>query len=381
MDKTLAALQAYTKDFYSKTEFGELNIVGSPLGSWLLLASIASSLDFSNSPELKERTESNLHMSTEEAGNAVKELLASYPALNYVSQAWSTADLSSLPAVQKWVEANTLIPYEGAIPSQKQVDEWASTNTNDLIKEFPAQMNDATMLVIANIIYSKLAWKTKFKAVPAQEAMTSWGVEKVLNAVATRDILFFKNAEKDIFAIYEVKASGEYKESVRLVTCLSKEAKPTDLMEALTSVGTMETLLPNDESLLAISGDMFRVKEVKQGTSPIVVEANVPAWDASSEHALLETAGLGYQQLAEAFREGSDGSFAVEAKQVAIAKFDKDGFEAAALTTMIMSRSAMPMFMQQTVYELNFNKPFVFVSSSDNLPMFSGYICKAKEGE
>lgn len=381
MNKTLAALQSYTKDFYSKTEFGESNIVGSPLGSWLLLASIASNLDFSNNATLKELTENSLHMKTEEAENAVKELLANYPALNYVAQAWTVPDLSALPAVQKWVEANTLIPYEGKIPSQEQVDEWASTNTNDLIKEFPAQMNDATMLVIANIIYSKLAWRTKFRAVPAQEAMKGWGVENVLNVVATHDILFCKNADNDIFAIYEVKAFGEYKESVRLVTCLSKEVKATELMEALTSVGALESILPNDESLLALSTDMYRVKEVKQGTSRIVVEANVPAWDASSEHALMESAELGYQHLAEAFREGSDGSFSVEAKQVAVAKFDKDGFEAAALTTMMMSRSAMPRIVTQTVYELNFTKPFVFVSFSDNLPMFSGYICKAKEGE
>lgn len=90
---------------------------------------------------------------------------------------------------------------------------------------------------------------------------------------------------------------------------------------------------------------------------------------------------MGYQELFEAFSEGSEGGFTAEAKQVAVAKFDKEGFEAAALTAMVMARCAMPSMMTQTIYELNFTKPFVFVSCIGKLPVFSGYICKAKEGE
>jgi serine protease inhibitor len=381
MTKTLTALKEYTKDFYTKTEFGESNVVGSPLGSWLLLASVASSLKLEHNPELKARLEKCLHMSIEDTDVAVREILATYPALNYVSQAWTTPDLGSLPAVQKWVEANTLIPHEGSIPSQKEIDEWASTNTNDLIKEFPAAMTGDTMLVIANIIYSKLAWKTKFAAIPATEAMSAWDVKTILQATATRDVAFYKNQDNDVFALYEVKASGENKESVVLLTCLSKDMEPLQLMNSLDSVSSMEPLLPNDELLLSFSEDMYKVKEVKEGSSPIVVEISVPAWDASSEHELFKNDALGYSEVIEAFNEDSAGSFAAEAKQVAVAKFDKDGFEAAALTTMLMARCAMPMRMTQTVYELNFSKPFAFVSYTNELPLFSGYIQNAKEGE
>lgn len=380
MNKTLLALQDYAKDFYSNTEFGDSNIVGSPLGSWLLVASVASSLDFGNNPALKAETENRLHMSIEEAKEAVEDLLEQYRELNYVAQAWTTPNLNSLPAVQKWVEANTLIPHEGNIPSQEQINKWAATNTNDLIKEFPAQMDEGTMVVIANVIYSKLNWKTKFVAIPATEAMSGWGVETVLSADATRDVLFVKDENNDVFASYKVKAAGD-KESVSLVTCLSKEADPQTLMAVMSNVDGMEKVSPNDEVLLSFSDDIYKVAEVRVGSSPTIIYATVPAWDAESSHGLLENKSMGYQELFEAFSEGSEGGFTAEAKQVAVAKFDKEGFEAAALTAMVMARCAMPSMMTQTIYELNFTKPFVFVSCIGKLPVFSGYICKAKEGE
>lgn len=380
MNKTLLALQDYAKDFYSNTEFGDSNVVGSPLGSWLLVASVASGLEFGNNPALKAETEERLHMSIEEAREAVKEILEQYRELNYVSQAWTIPNLSSLPAVQKWVEANTLIPHEGNIPSQEHIDEWAATNTNDLIKKFPSEMNDDTMVVIANIIYSKLAWKTKFVAVPATEPMKGWGVETVLSSYATKDVQFAKDENNDVFVTYNVKAAGG-KESVSLVTCLSQEADPAKLMDVLSNVEAMEKILPNDEILLTFSKDMYKVKEVRRGSTPTIIEANIPAWDAQSAHKLLENKSMGYQELFKALGEGAQGGFAADAKQVAVAKFDKDGFEAAALTAMVMARSAMPTMMTQTIYELNFTKPFVFVSYLQKLPVFSGYICTAKEGE
>lgn len=380
MNKALLALQDYAKDFYADTDFGDSNVVGSPLGSWLLVASVASTLDFGNDPSLKVETEKCLHMSIEEAREAATAILGQYRELNYVSQAWTIPDLNSLPAVKKWVEANALIPVEGNIPSQEQINKWAATNTNDLIKEFPAQMNDDTLVVIANIIYSKLNWKTKFVAVPATDAMKSWEVETVLSANATNDVLFAKDENNDVFAVYSVKATGD-KETVSLVTCLSREADPKQLMGVLANLESLDKVSPNDELLLTFSSEMYKVKEVRRGSTPTVIEATVPAWDAESSHGLLEKKSMGYHELFRAFSEGSVGGFAADAKQVAVAKFDKEGFEAAALTAMVMARSAMPSMVTQTIYELNFTKPFVFVSYIQDLPIFSGYICKAKEGK
>lgn len=380
MNKALLALHDYAKDFYADTDFGDSNVVGSPLGSWLLVASVASNLDFGNNPFLKTETEKCLHLSIEEAREAATAILEQYRELNYVSQAWTTPDLNSLPAVKKWVEANSLIPVEGNIPSQEQINKWAATNTNDLIKEFPAQMNDDTLVVIANIIYSKLNWKTKFVAVPTTDAMKGWEVETVLSANATNDVLFAKDENNDVFAVYSVKATGD-KETVSLVTCLSREADPKQLMGVLSNLESMAKVSPNDDLLLTLSSEMYKVKEVRRGSTPTVIEATVPAWDAETSHSLLEKKSMGYHELFKAFSEGSVGGFTADAKQVAVAKFDKEGFEAAALTAMVMARCAMPSMVTQTIYELNFTKPFVFVSYIQDLPIFSGYICKAKEGK
>lgn len=378
MNKTLLALQKYTEDFYAKTEFGESNLVGSPLGSWLLVASIASGLSLNGNSSLKADLESSLHIDVEEAEEAVKEILEKYRELNYVSQAWTIPDLSELPAVKDWVEANSLIPHEGNIPSQEQIDEWASTNTNGLIKEFPSSMDESVLLVIANIIYSKLAWKTKFIATPKTEPMKDWDVETVLTANATNDVKFFIDSNNDVFAVYKVKAIGD-RESVSLVTCLSSELSPQTLMRVANNPDSMKEILPADERLLQCSENIYRIKEVVRGSVPTEIHVTVPAWEAESLHKLIENKSMGYQAISQALREGATTPFATDAKQVAVAKFDKDGFEAAALTTMIVSRCALPTMVTKTVYELNFTKPFVFISHIEELPVFSGYICKANE--
>lgn len=381
MTETMKALQEYAKNFYAKTDFENSNIVGSPLGSWLLLASVAGNLDFSSNLELKLRTEACLQMTVEEAMEASHEILEHYPALNYVAQAWSNPNLTSFPSVQKWVESNTRIPYENSIPSQKEVDEWASSNTNGLIKEFPSQMDEDTMLVIANIIYSKLTWQTRFNTISTPDSMSLWNVETVLKTATTDLVDFYKNENGQIFAAFIVEASGKHRESVVLVTCLSHDMEPSKLLEIAHDLNSLEPVKPSDECVLQAANDMFKVKEVKRGTSPTLVEVAVPAWDSSSKFDLMSNSGSGYSELVQAFNEGAEQRLSAEAKQVAVAKFDKEGFEAAALTALVMARSAAPVFTTQTVYELNFAKPFVFISYADTLPVFSGHICEAKEAE
>jgi serine protease inhibitor len=380
MDKVLEALQTYARNFYSETVFEDSNIVASPLGSWLFVASIANNLDYTANPSLKESLEKCLQMTLEDAAAGVDEILVEYPALNYVVKAWTVENLSTLPAVQKWVEKNTLIPHEGRIPKQEEIDSWVAENTNELIKTFPSDMANDPMLIIANIIYSKLTWKTKFVPVPATGAMTVWGVENVLHATATRDVSFYKNETDDIFVIYNVRATGTDKESVVLISCLTNDLEPAVLLSTLDDVNSMERIYEDDELLLTLSNESYRVKEVRKGTSPTLIHVTTPAWEASSKHDLLDNSASGFQELATAFMEDAQGNFNTDAKQVAVAKFDKEGFEAAALTTMIVGRCAAPILMEQTVYELNFTKPFAYVSFTGKLPVFSGYVQVAKEG-
>lgn len=381
MQEALDALQKYSQQFYSTIDFTGDNVVLSPVGSWLFIASIANSLDYTDNPSLKEGIESVLHLSVEEAEIAAQKLIEEYPALNYVAKTWTSSSLSDLPAVQKWVERNTQIPHEDSIPSQKVIDAWVAENTNDLIKSFPSDLNDSTVLIIANIIYSKLTWKTKFDVVPSEGSMKSWDVENVLKAEVGREFSICEDENNDFFAVVDVRAASRNRERVSLITCLNRTMEPAQLLEAMDNLGEMECWEPDSEFLLSLNPDMFRFKENRVGSGSDVIDVQVPAWEASSKHHLLGTNVLGYEEVVESFKVGAKIELEVEASQVAVAKFDAEGFEAAALTSVTVLRCAVPVSREKRVYELNFCKPFAFVSYTGNVPVFSGFITTAKDGK
>lgn len=380
MNKTaLNALQAYTKDFYSDTDFQDSsdNIVGSPLGSWMLLASAASAFDYTGKDALKKATEDRLHMSIEAAVKTVAEIKKEYTSLNYVSQAWSADNrLAPYPNVRKWVDANTMIPYQPTIPTQEDINAWALKHSKGLIKEFPMQMTEDTLLVVANIIYSNLQWEAPFNSITALDGgMEEWNVPHILRAQTTlHDVLFCSDDNEDIFAIYQLRAKGDNKEHMRLITCLTREAEPNELMDALHNVDSFNVLLPSDERLNHALGNMYSKGDPRSHE----IRVAVPAWEAAAKYDLLENKRTGYTEIIQALNnDGEDDTFdSIEAKQVTVAKFDKEGFEAAALTTFGVASRCMPL----RPYTLNFNRPFVFTSYIGKLPIFSGYIKTAKDG-
>lgn len=377
-DKLFEALQGYTEKFYSHVDFdNNVNMVASPLGSWLLVASVSDGIDFTSQPQLKTSIELCLGMSVEDAGVTVKKLFKRFPKLSYVAKSWS-GDTQSYPGIKKWIHDNTMITHQASIPSQDEIDAWVSDNTKGLIQSFPADMDQDPVLVIANIIYSKLEWVKKLNVVPANESMKTWNVDSVLNGIATRDVIFFEKG-KHIYASYLVQAKGNNNENVTLVTCLTKDASPSKLMKSFANMKPSDTIQPNDTRLLDALDGSYGIKEVinKSGGRPWELEVNVPAWEASYQHSLMDNEALGYQEIAESFAYGATDKLSISAKQVAVAKFDKDGFEAAALTSIAVMRGFNKD--QQIIYELNFNKPFIFVSHFGELPMFLGYIKVAKE--
>lgn len=378
MNRTvLSALQAYTEDFYSTTDFQKAsdNIAGSPLGSWMLLASAAAGFDYTGKEALKKDTEDRLHMSVEEAAKAVTEIKKQYESLNYVSQAWSVDHLDFYPNVKKWVDSNTMIPYQSSIPTQEDIDAWALKHSKGLIEKFPMKMTEETLLVVANIIYSKLQWEAPFNSVTAQNGMETWEVPHVLMAKTTlHDVLFCSDENEDIFAIYQLRAKGENKEHMRLVTCLTREAEPNELMALLHNVDSLKILLPTDERLNNVLENTYSMGDPRSHK----IRVTVPAWEAQASYDLLQNERAGYREIIQALNnDGEDDTFdSIEAKQVTVAKFDKEGFEAAALTTFGVASRSMPL----RPYTLNFNKPFVFTSYVGKLPIFSGYVKTAKDG-
>lgn len=383
MNKSFAvALQSYAKQFHARTNDLPGNVVASPLGAWMLVASVAASLNLEGHDKLKVQLESALHMTLEDAEKSYKELLSGYPELNYVSKAWSASDVSDFPAIGQWLEVNKLIPSVKGIPTQEVMDNWADDNTHGLIKEFPVTLNNRVILIIANIIYSKLEWSAPFELAEAVGSMEHWNVKNVLHSNKTRQVSFLKDSSEDIYAVYTAKTDDNYNQRVNLLMCLTNDKTDEQLLEVAYNPSLLP-FKPNFDDMSIYNTKLLNLVEERRATTPEYFDTYLPSWEASTTHELLENHALGFYPLVEALAIDAKDEIEAEVKQVAVAKFNKEGFEAAALTTMVMARAAaaMPTMYQQKRFELTFASNFAFVSFQKNVPVFSGVIREAKEAE
>ena len=383
MSDIIKALEEYSKQFYSTVNMENGNTIASPLGSWLLVASTAASLDYSSNDEAKLNLEKWLHMDIVSAAETVKEILNKYPELNYVTKAWSNTDIiDRIPSIGHWVEKNELIPHESIIPSVEELNAWVKDNTNSLIQEFPTEIDETTALIIANIIYSKFSWANEFNVIGTTPQMAFWGVQNILHARESFAISLLEDEEGRIFARYSVRGQGAG-ESVALMTCLTEELPPRELIASMYHSDKMTRIRPENYDALNLDPTVFRFKETSVNRlDPFAVDVYLPSWEAESNFDLIENTETGMGELLEAFRVGALDDVDMEAKQVAAAKFDYDGFEAAALTAItVVARASLPSLKDQKVYELNFSRPFAVTSYLRDLPVFSGFISRAKEAK
>jgi hypothetical protein len=120
--------------------------------------------------------------------------------------------------------------------------------------------------------------------------------------------------------------------------------------------------------------------------------AVLPAWEAQSMHDLARRR-TGFAAAAGALGKGDPWS----AKQLAMARYTRFGFEAAAVTAMVVGLSARPPGMMR-IGELRFGHPYAVIAVAardlhaepDNanwpegwngLPVFSAWVAKPGEAE
>jgi hypothetical protein len=122
----------------------------------------------------------------------------------------------------------------------------------------------------------------------------------------------------------------------------------------------------------------------------------LPAWSARSEHDLGRPE-LGFGTAATvlaALLPPDPRGHAFEAKQVALARYTRTGFEAAAVTAIGMRAAGLPQYRNGLVRtaQLEFTRPFAVVAVAangwhgerspwDGLPVFSAWVTAPDEAE
>ncbi len=136
------------------------------------------------------------------------------------------------------------------------------------------------------------------------------------------------------------------------------------------------------------SGPLWTVREERSaGNAGERCVAILPAWSADSQHDLKDPR-LGFAAAASALRAGDDW----DARQAAMAKYSRTGFEAAAVTAVMRLTAAMPRMGLSRVADLRFGHPYAVVAVTagelrddvapgpwHGVPVFSAWVAEPSE--
>jgi len=370
-----AAVVRYAQRFHAG--LGDRHHVASPLGAWLLLAVAGPA----SSGRLRAELAEVLGTDVESATAAAAALLGSpHPLVASAVAVWNQPGVSQ--ALARWLAGLPAAVQTGELPSQPAADAWAREHTFGLVERFPLELTPDVLLVLASALATKVSWDQPFRRVPADRlgpaspwagkltgVLQSPGYHGHWHLIAVTD-------QAGEVIVHAAQARGGL-----LVTSVAAlpEVPPADVLAAAHQVATR----------LAAGGQLTHrsLFDLPLGQAPLWTlterpaighggpeqhTAVLPAWSANSEHDLAGPR-LGFGTVAAAVADLLGlVDYGYKAKQSAVARYSRIGFEAAAVTGFFETTSA-PSGVQR-VAELRFGHPFavVAVTRSEHLDKEAG---------
>ncbi len=377
-------LAEYATRFHARV--GAEHHVASPLGAWLVLALCAAADTDAPKDGLA------LGMDPEAAVRAAAALLDSpHPLVAAAAAIWqrlsdAKVDFSGLPSS---VET-------GPLPDQASLDAWARERTFGLIEKFPLQLDPDTVLILASALATRVSWDEPFDLVPAARLGDSPWAGRVTQVLHTP-----RRSGHDQHVIGTQRAGDVAVHTARardglLVTSVIADSRVPAEQVIATAYDIVASGRAGRRSLFELplgSGPLWTITEERAQTSSPdgreeVCTAVLPAWSARSEHD-LGFAELGFPAAAELLARALQlKEYAFAAKQVAVAKYTRVGFEAAAVTAMMMMAAGVPMFRDglRRTAELRFGHPYAVVAAANqpggpwhHVPVFSAWVATPDE--
>ena len=365
-----AVFANYTQKFYESTiTDSKENYIASPLGSWLLLATLAGSTDFSDHPAHKNKIETLLGFTLPES-LAIAKLILQAEGMETAVGAWFRSSyVDRVPQLKKWLDTDTVAEKDSEIPSQDWLDAWASKLTHGLITKFPIDVDEDTFFVLANVLYTKFNWRTPFDVTEVEPENSFWNQQSLLT---DRDGVRFYNSVDGIIISHWKHAE----DSQSVVSVVSENN-----LDDLTLLSYAQQVINNELTPIRISDlpeklDWVTVTTFQSSGGDQTV-AVLPAWEAENKHD-LDVPELAWDANAEVLAEGMDEEYEIKVSQTVVAKYGRKGFEAAAVTAFGMMRAAgMPTLRTCYKAEVNYGKPYAVICLIGGVPAFDGIIRKA----
>jgi len=388
-----AALSGYARRVHAVA--GSRHHVASPLGAWLLLALCAPA----STGKTRESLNGVLGCDVADAAEIAAGLLAApHPLVPAASAVWHR-DITS-GTLARWLDGLPPQVETGPLTTQAALDDWARRHTFDLIERFPITIGPSVYLVIATALATRVSWERPFDLAPASAlgASSPWAAElgQVLRTPegpghqqfvgateAAGDVAVHAALAQDGLLVASVAAGPD-------VPAADVLAAAYELAPALATGGrvarrSLFDLPLGDGPLWAISE---RTAPVTSGAAREErCTAVLPAWTAHTSLDLGDP-GLGFAAAAHALAPGDPW----EARQAAMARYSRTGFEAAAVSGMAV---ALAMRVPRTglvrTAELRFGHPYAVVAVTvdtsgprhpgpwHGLPVFSAWVADPED--
>jgi hypothetical protein len=352
---------------------GPRHHVASPLGAWLLLALCAPA----SQGDTRESLNGVLGCDSADAAELAAVLLAApHPVVPAAAAVWHRHTTSETLA--RWLNGLPPQVETGPLTTQAALDDWARRHTFDLIERFPINISPAVYLVIATALATRVSWERPFDLAPASALGPSspWAAElsHVLRTPEGPDHQQFVAATR---AAGDVAVHAALAHDGLLVTSVAA-APGVAAGDVLAAAYELAPALATGRSVARRSlfdlplgdGPLWAISE---RTAPIKsgapreerCTAVLPAWTARSQLDLTDP-GLGFAAAAHALAPGDPW----QAKQAAMARYSRTGFEAAAVTGLAV---ALAMRVPRTglvrTAELRFGHPYAVVAVTVDSPV------------
>lgn len=273
----------------------------------------------------------------------------------------------------------------GAIPEDRSLlDRWAREHTNGLIEEFPVEIDQHALFLVASAVAAEAEW-----AEPFEDGSGLWqGCEEyfcwLTQSTADVDRAAILTHEENRFSRLVCPTTEDFD-----VHLLAGEEN-ADLSAAVTAgIGALHQdaeIRLGSELATSESAGCLTVKRRMARTNESLLRCAVPRFDLDGTHDLLEDPGFFGLESATDVSQGnfddiaSDTPLAVSAAaQSAMASFTAEGFKAAAVTALeawMSSSGEDPRKTKARLIEVNHDRPFAFivVDRSTQLVLFAGSV-------
>lgn len=322
--------------------------VSSPLGAWLLLALAAP---LAKGP-VRTDLEDILGVDAKRARRALDQLLADPPGV--IRSAFAVWGVPAWPG-----DLPTAVET-GPVPTQAEADAWARERTDGMIGRFPVDVSEM-MAVLATALATRIAWLRPYDVTGAAELRSPWSA-RVAEVLRGADGYLTDVAGLGTVAVHSAVGG----DSLQVTSVIARDdASPEAVLAAAHEIAWREvtgsTLRRRELSELPLGDGQFWSITEDRRPGADQVRVVLPAWQASSNHDLTSDAGLGFRAVGRALAEALPAVPDIQARQSAVARYNRWGFEAAAVTAVALRSAMMPTGLSRTA-TLRFGHPYAVVA-------------------